>query len=136
MRAAHKLMERLPVGRPVWRLNWSVKVTNQLDMTSRHKPTLDQLLADRLPALTPDAIGQQLYLRIERQTLTRLARSGAVLFTVRTYQNLLADEVAARPDAAERLLQVLSTTPPAMLDYKSMTPFMPALLTYLTQQTS
>lgn len=135
-RAAQKLMERLPVGRPVWRANWSVKVTDQLDMTSRHTPALDQLLADRLPALTPDTIGDQLYLRIERQTLTRLPRSGAILFGIHTYQNLLAHEVAARPGAADRLARVFSTAPTALLDYKGMTGFMPALLTYLTQQSS
>ncbi len=134
MRAAQKLMERLLVGRPVWRLNWSVKVTDQLDMTSRHTPALDQLLLDRLPGLTSETIGEQLYLRIERQTLTRLPRSGAVLFGIHTYQNLLADEVAARSGAAWRVAQVLGTTPPAMLDYKGITPFLPALLTYLTRQ--
>lgn len=132
MRAAQKLMERIPVGKPVWRLNWSIKVTDQLDMTSRHTPALDQLLADQLPALTPEAIGQQLYLRIERQTLTRLPRSGAVLFGLHTYQNRLADELATRPDAADRLARVLATTPPAMLDYKGITPFLPPLMRYLT----
>lgn len=130
--AAQKLMERLPVGRPVYRLNWSVKVSDQLDMTSRHTPGLKQLLADRLPSLTPETIGQQLYVRIERQTLTRLPRSGAILFGIHTYQNLLAHE-ATDPERAHRMAQVFSTTPPAMLDYKGMTAFLPALLTYLTR---
>ncbi|MEZ0539226.1 heme-dependent oxidative N-demethylase family protein [Fibrella arboris] len=136
MQAAQKLMARLPVGRAVWRLNWSVKVTDQLDMTSRHIPVLDQLLANRLPTLTPDTLGEQLFIRIERQTLTRLSQSGAILFGIHTYQNRLASEVAARPDAASRLAQVFSTTPPAMLAYKGMTAFMPPLLTYLNQQVS
>ena len=134
MRAAQTFMERLAVGRSVWRTNWSVKVTDQLDMTSRHTPALKQLLADRLPLLTPETIGEHLYLRVERQTLTRLPRSGAILFGIHTYQNLLASEIAARPDAADRLARVFSTTPPAMLDYKSMTGFMPALMGYLTSR--
>ena len=131
MRAAQKLMERLPVGRPVWRTNWSVKISDQLDMTSRHTSVLKQTLADRLPTLTPETIGDQLYVRIERQTLTRLPRSGAILFGIHTYQNLLAHE-AADPERAKRMAQVFSTTPPAMLEYKSMSDFLPALLTYLT----
>ncbi len=131
MRAAYTLMERLPVGRPVWRTNWSVKVTDQLDMTSRHTPALDQLLADRLLHLTPTTIGNQLYIRIERQTLTRLPRSGAILFGIHTYQNLLAHEVNERSDGAERLARVFGSTPVAMLDYKGMSGFLPALLTYL-----
>lgn len=133
LRAADTFMERLPAGRPVWRLNWSVKSSDQLDMTNRHTPALNQQLTDRLPTLTPDLIGDGLYLRIERQTLTRLPRSGAVLFGIHTYQNRLADELASRPDGAARLLRVFSTAPPALLDYKGMTPFMPTLLTYLTR---
>ncbi len=132
--AAQKFMARLTVGRPVWRMNWSVKVSNDLDMTSRHTPANRQRLANLLPGLTPDTIGHQVYLRVERQTLTRLPRSGAILFGIHTYQNLLADEIAARPGAADKLARVFATTPPAMLDYKSMTGFMPALMTYLSQK--
>ena len=131
LRAAQQLMVRLPAGRPVWRANWSVKITDQLDMTSRHTAALDQLLADQLPGLTPATVGERLYLRIERQTLTRLPRSGAVLFGIHTYQNRLADEIATRPGAADRLAGVFGTAPPALLAYKGMTAFMPALLTYL-----
>ncbi|UFH52389.1 DUF3445 domain-containing protein [Spirosoma sp. KNUC1025] len=133
MRAAQTLMERLPIGRSVWRANWSVKISNQLDMTCRHAQTLRQLLTDRLPAMTPSTIGEELYVRIERQTLTRLPRSGAVLFGIHTYQNLLANE-AADPDRARCMAAVFSTTPPAMLAYKSMTDFLPLLLTYLRNQ--
>ncbi|AUD06397.1 heme-dependent oxidative N-demethylase family protein [Spirosoma pollinicola] len=134
MRAAQKSLERLPVGRPVWRLNWSVKVTDQLDMTSRHLPALKQALAEQLPYLTPNTIGNQLFIRVERQTLTRLPRSGAILFGIHTYQNRLANEVNSRPGGAAHMANVFSTTPPAMLDYKSMTDFLPALLTYLHNQ--
>lgn len=133
--AAQKFMERLPAGRPVWRANWSVKLTNQLDMTSRHTPALKALLTNRLPELTPDTIGEQVYLRIERQTLTRLPQSGAILFGIHTYQNLLASELAERLDGASRLTRVFRTTPADMLHYKSMTPFMPVLLAYLDKRT-
>ena len=133
LRAAQKLMARLPIGRPVWRLNWSVKISDQLDMTSRHTPALDQRLADCLPGLTPDTIGDQLFLRIERQTLTRLPQSNAILFGIHTYQNRLANEIAARPDAADRLARVFDTAPPTLLAYKGMTGFIPALMTHLNR---
>ncbi len=134
MRAAQKLMERLPVGRPVWRLNWSIKATDQLDMTSRHSADLSQRLVRKLPFLTPETIGDQLYIRIERQILTRLPRSQAILFSVHTYQNRLDKELEQRPDAAQRLLNVLTTAPLALLDYKSITPFLPALAEYLNRR--
>lgn len=132
MQAAQKLMERLPAGRSVWRLNWSVKVSDQLDRSSRHMSVLNQLLTDRLPDLTPETIGQQLYVRVERQTISRLPRSGAILFGIHTYQSLLAHE-AADPERAHCMAQVLSTTPPALLAYKGMTAFLPMLLAYLKQ---
>lgn len=131
MRAAQKLMERLPVGRAVWRLNWSLKLSDQLDMTSRHTPAFDQLLADRLPGLTSDVIGNQLFIRIERQTLTRLPRSGAVLFGIHTYLNRLDRELTERPGGAERLTRVLETAPPALLDYKGISPYLKPLLAHL-----
>lgn len=133
MLAAQKLMERLPPGRPFWRMNWSVKISNQLDMTSRHTKRLKQQLADLLPELTSDNIGDKLFVRVERQTLTRLPGSGVILFGIHTYQNLLANE-AADPDRAFRMAQVFSTTPQAMLDYKNMTAFMSPLLIYLQQK--
>jgi hypothetical protein len=136
MQAAQKLMERLPVGRPVWRANWSVKVTDQLDMTSRHTPMLDKLLADQSAHMTADSIAEQLYVRIERQTLIRLPRSGAILFGIHTYQNLLAREVEERADAAKRMAQVFSTTPAAMIDYKGMASFFPILIHYLKNKYS
>lgn len=134
MRAAQNVMERLPVGRPVWRLNWSIKASDQLDMTTRRMPELNAQLAALLPRLTPDNVGEHLFIRIEKQTLTRLPRSGAILFGIRTYQNRLdceLAELAERPDAAQRLLNVLTTTPPAMLDYKGISPYLSPLLTYL-----
>ncbi|WP_420146531.1 heme-dependent oxidative N-demethylase subunit alpha family protein [Spirosoma sp.] len=133
MRAAQKLLERLPVGRSVWRANWSLKISNQLDMTARHTPMLKQLLTDRLPTLTSETIGDQLFVRVERQTLTRLPRSQAILFGIHTYQNRLANE-AADPERAKLMAQTLSTTPRAMLEYKGMTGYLPALLTYLTRK--
>lgn len=131
MQAAGQLMQRLPAGRTVWRLNWSIKASDQLDMSSRRMPHLNAQLQQRLPTLTPEMAGAHLFVRIERQTLTRLARSGAILFGIHTYQNRLADELTQRPDAARRLLNVLNTTPPAMLDYKGISPFLSPLIYFL-----
>lgn len=130
MRSAEHFMQRLPIGKSFWRANWSVKVSNQLDMSTRHLPALKQQLNDCLPQLTVDTIGDQLYVRVERQTLTRLPASNAILFTIHTYQNTLAHE-AAHPDRAARMAQVFSTAPPALITYKSMTDFLPILLDYL-----
>jgi dimethylamine monooxygenase subunit A len=131
MQAAQTIMARLPVGKPLWRLNWSLKTSPQLDMTTRRVPQLRAKMNALLPNLTATNAGEHVWVRIERQTLTRLPRSGAILFTVRTYQNRIVDECLTRPGAAARLLAVLETTPPAMLAYKGITPFLEATLGWL-----
>lgn len=133
LRAAGTFVERLPAHRPVWRLNWSFKHSDELDQTTRHAPRLKAELAALAPTLTPDTVGERLFVRVERQTLTRLPQSGAVLFTVRTHQNRLAAE-AANPDRAARMLAVLRGTPPGLLDYKSITPFLAPLLRFLEEK--
>lgn len=133
LRAGAAFVERLPPNRAVWRLNWSFKHSPELDQTTRHAPRLKAELADLAPSLTPATIGQRLFVRVERQTLTRLPGSGAVLFTVRTHQSRL-DAEANAPDRATRMLTVLRSTPPGLLDYKSITPFREPLLRFLEQK--
>ncbi|MCY7360327.1 MAG: DUF3445 domain-containing protein [Rudanella sp.] len=134
MRAAQNVMNRLLIGRPVWRLNWSIKTSDQLDMTTRRMPELKQQLYDQLPFLIPETIDSQVFIRIERQTLTRLPRSQAILFGLHTYQNRLDHELAQRPDAVQKLLNVLTTAPPALLEYKGISPFFAPLIDHLNRR--
>lgn len=54
--------------------------------------------------------GCRLYLRNERQTLKRLPKTQAVLFTIRTYTKHLRD-IAGRPELCSRLTNALTVTP-------------------------
>ncbi|UFH56631.1 DUF3445 domain-containing protein [Spirosoma sp. KNUC1025] len=130
LQAAHKLLERIPEHRPIWRASWNFKTTDQLDMSTKYSTAYNNELAALAPTLTSDSIGNQLFIRIERQTFTRLPRSGAVLFGIHTYQNVLADEAADR-DRAVRILGTIRTTPPEMLSYKAIAPFEDALIGFL-----
>jgi hypothetical protein len=136
MRSAQKLMERLPAGKPIWRLNWSIKASDQLDMTSRHTPALNQHLNDCLPDINAENAGDHLFIRIERQILSRLRESKAILFSIHTYQNLVSRERSERPQSASLISQVLRTTPEAMLAYKGITPYFNQLINYLNTNTT
>ena len=126
-RSSSLLLERLKVGRPVWRVNWAFKLTPQLTLT----PTIMHALRETsLEGLTRENIGERCMLRVERQTLSRLPHTRAILFTVHTYQTLLAS-IASDVAKARRMANVIRTTPDEMLDYKGMTPFMDRLLAYL-----
>ncbi|AYQ36374.1 DUF3445 domain-containing protein [Runella sp. SP2] len=132
MLTAQKLMERLIAHRLVWRLNWNFKIHNALDMSSKYFVASRKELAEVGPTLTPDTIGERLYLRVERQTLTRLPRSGYILFGIHTYQNTLASE-AKDLDRARRMYQVLASAPREVIQYKAIPYFEEALINYLKQ---
>ena len=59
----------------------------------------------------------RLRMRSERQTVRRLAHSGVVLFTVRTYLTPVA-ELAREPDVPARLLSALKSWPADVGEYK------------------
>lgn len=110
--------------RPVWRANWSIARDPELHKPGPHGP---------IPPLGADDTGGNLWLRVERQTLRRLPRSGDVLFTIRTYLRRIA-EVAAEPDLARDLAARLRELPEAMARYKALPPIRDALLAWLDRR--
>lgn len=125
-RSSQLLLQRLKVGRPVWRLNWAFRSTDRLDITPRAADAVRQSYV----GLSPETMGARCWLRVERQTLTRLPKTGAILFTIHTYQ-VPVGEIAADPLAAQKMMRVLTTTPVEMLAYKGLSPFIEPLLAYL-----
>lgn len=116
-----RFFTNLTVERPVWRANWSVV----------EEPTLFHPHA-RIPRhdLTPEDAGEQMWLRVERQTLRRLPQSGAVVFGIRTLVRPLA-EIAAEPAAARALATRLRELEPGMAGYKGLANFQGPVLAWL-----
>jgi hypothetical protein len=111
----------LKAGRIVWRLNWSM-----FDDPAPFQPAA-------LPSagiITADNAGERLWLRVERQTLSRLPETGAVVFTIRTHITPLASAIAAPVSAAE-LASLIRAMPEAMRRYKVIAPIAAALLAWL-----
>lgn len=125
-RPSQLLLTRLKAERPVWRVNWSITAGNRLNAAPRFRAATDALKRQ----VTPENAGQRCFLRVERQTLSRLSGAGGLLFTIHTYLQSMA-ALSAQPAQARTLLGVLRTAPPEMLDYKGMTPFVEPLLAYL-----
>lgn len=122
---AQLLMERLKAGRPVWRVNWAVKASDQLNLP----PHIDE--TQWKAAVTVENAGVRCFFRVERQMLARLERTNAILFTVHTYLVPIS-ELAQSPQWKQRLWGVLQSTPPDVLAYKGITPFVEPLKQYLT----
>ncbi len=128
-RSSLLLLERLKVGRPVWRTNWGFKGSARLNLMPRfadeQRQSCQQICAEN--------IGERCFLRMERQTLLRLPRTKAVLFTVHTYQAPIMEEVQNR-EHTRRMLQILQTTPGKMMEYKNIQAFYEPLIAYLQAQ--
>ncbi|GCE31073.1 hypothetical protein KDA_65570 [Dictyobacter alpinus] len=128
-RSSQLLLERLKIGRAVWRLNWAFRTIDRLDIT----PRATQEILQSYRALTRENIGEKCFLRVERQTLSRLPHTGAILFTVHTYQQSVA-ELVHNKVYTRLMTNVLGSTPSEVLDYKGITPFAQLLLDYLQAQ--
>jgi ribosomal protein S18 acetylase RimI-like enzyme len=106
-----RFLTRLRPGVVTARRNWSV----------HESPALFA------PVPAPPVPGADLWLRSERQTLRRLADSGAVLFTIRVQQAPFVS-LAHRPDVARRLAARLRAQPSAFTDYQGLGPRLPEVL--------
>jgi hypothetical protein len=92
-----RFFDRLRPGRGVQRRNLSVHNHEELFAPEPHESPA---------SFTDDP--HDVWLRSERQTLRRLPRSGAVLFTIKTQQCRVVD-VTDRPDLCRRLAEKLTS---------------------------
>lgn len=95
--AVETTLQRLSVDRPIWRSNWTLE----------DHPALFQPEPPSAP-LVDDV--SRMWVRIERETFRRLPRTGGILFTIRGFQQPLADDVSR---------------------YKSILPYRELVLTWL-----
>jgi hypothetical protein len=89
-------------------------------------------LPDLYAPVAPPPLGvppAEQWLRSERQTLRRLPRSNAVLFTIRTQQVRLGDLAV---ELRARLAARLRAEPADLIGYRDLTERLPALLAYLS----
>jgi hypothetical protein len=80
--------------------------------------------------ITADNAGEKIWLRMERQTLRRLPRTQAIVFTIRVHVRPL-HSLARCPEQAARLAATLRALPEPMRVYKILQPFLSAVLTWL-----
>lgn len=118
-----KLLRGLKTLRPVWRMNWGVRSSGELDQSP---PQLAKW-ESTAPPLDVGNAGQRCWFRVERQTLTRLP-GGAILFTIHTHQASLE---TLTPEQRAMLCGTLASCPEATLRYKGIWPFHATLLEYL-----
>jgi dimethylamine monooxygenase subunit A len=105
------------------RSNWSL-----LDSGDLHQPASTHAMAADA-TFSAELIGQKIWVRTERQTLRRLPRTEAILFTIRVFQCRL-DELD--DSHHEPLLRALSNLSDNAVQYKHVAPMRPAITQWLS----
>jgi hypothetical protein len=131
-RPADLLMQRLKVGHPTGRVGWALTTDPGLN----HAPCLADRWRRADREVTAANAGERCYLRLERQTFSRLPRTRAVLFTIHTYVAPVAAALAT-PDGADRARRLagsIRTMPPTLKGYKKLAAYRDQLLAYLDKR--
>lgn len=102
-------LRRIEVGSAWERENWGLSADAELN----HHP------ARNLPGLSANATLADTWMRLERQFLTRLPVSMAILFGIRVSHHRL-DKVAAIPGIAAGIIRALETMPDTIAEYKGL----------------
>ena len=116
--AVDTVLRRLSPDRPVWRSNWTL-----VDHPALFQPEVpDGPLVDD---------PSQLWVRMERETLRRLPRTGGILFTIRGFQQPLPDYVARGREQARIVRDLVARLPDDVARYKSVLPHRAAVAAWL-----
>jgi dimethylamine monooxygenase subunit A len=110
-----RIFDNLKAGQPVERFNWSLYGDARLRYA--------QSKQDPLERFPPGQSVAHAHIRVERQTLRRLPRSGDILFTVRVHVDPIAEFArhAHGRQLAGALCAQLAALNPAELAYKGLT---------------
>lgn len=135
-RPALGFMDRLKTEKPFWRANWTINADRRL-----FQPADETEIAaaaegrserySHSHGVTAENAGEMVYLRVERETLTRLPRTQAVLFTIRTFIRPL-EYLKTRPEDARRLSEAVLGVPEDVAMYKTISEYRHEVATYLS----
>jgi hypothetical protein len=118
--AVDTYFQRLTVEKPVWRSNWIIQ----------DHPALFQPQIPSGPLVkTPD----ELWIRMERQTLRRLPKTSGILFTIRGYQQPLPEYLSRSKQIAQNIRIMLERLPDDVAQYKSVLKYRPAIMNWINQ---
>ncbi len=99
------------------RANWGLSATSQLSLNP----------LTPFPRLTPQTPLEEIYIRVETQSLTILPSRTAILFGIRIHLTPLAD-LWVNANLRQRIQRALRTLPASLADYKGLTPVLAKLI--------
>lgn len=93
-----RMFDKLQPGNSVERMNWSLQGTPELYHPLSHANRIDRAEAG-IRELSAQEVAARAFIRVERQTLRKLPKTGDIVFTIRIYLDPLA-RLAAHDDSA------------------------------------
>ena len=118
--AVDTYFQRLTVEKPVWRSNWIIQ-----DHPALFQPQIPSGPLVKTP--------EELWIRMERQTLRRLPKTGGILFTIRGYQQPLPEYLSRSKQIAQNIRTMLERLPEDVAQYKSVLKYRPAIMNWINQ---
>jgi dimethylamine monooxygenase subunit A len=128
MDRALKFLMSLQQANPVRRLNWTMTINPRLDTSPENYP----LWGGDRNKVTEQNAGELAHLRVELQTLFRMPRSNAIVFSIRCYL-ISMQEMATYPRWAKRFHRVLRDLHPDLVEYKGITKYQQAVVAWLSR---
>ena len=113
LKRVERIFEGLRPGLVLQRRNWSV-VNSAEPFTPDSAP-----IRARIPAIRPEQAADELFVRVERQTLRRLPQTGGALFTIRVWLHPLGD-LADDPPRLAAFARAWREAAPAFRAYKRL----------------
>ncbi|KAJ9401701.1 hypothetical protein DTO282F9_1471 [Paecilomyces variotii] len=123
----------LDAGAPVTRNNYFIQLDDGLHWSHRMGNQDGDEIASWATSDSSDLTVEELHFRSERQTLRRLPRSKALLFTVRTYFEPITT-IAQEPHVPGRLAEAIRAWDDVVSAYKGKEKWEHILLPYLDEQ--
>lgn len=121
----NNFFDQMPVDEIYSRRNWSIHDTPALRQDGTDQKNDKNII-------TSKNAGEELWLRVERQTIRKLKESGAILFTIRIHLRKLK-HILKYEGVSGRLAKALSALPPEMQAYKQTDTFANVVRDYLNQ---
>ena len=118
---------QMPCDEIYARRNWSLYDNSSLRHDGAGKPS--EITQN---PITSGNAGERLWLRVERQTLRKLKKTGAIFFTIRIHLRQLK-HIVRFDGIARRLSKVLLALPPEMQAYKQTDVFADSAQAYLNK---
>ncbi|WLF80479.1 hypothetical protein PVL30_004261 [Lodderomyces elongisporus] len=130
----NRFFDRLSPGQFVTRSNWSMQTHKNFYVDDQNKghnlPNGHEQKAIPYESLNFDDVRY----RSERQVLTKLPKSGAVVFTIRTYLIPIEEIRNEGPEVCERLIGAIKGFPDDIKQYKAAGEWGPAIIQYLSKK--